>query len=200
MASTEISGRRKASKRPFPAAASEPSANGPVQATDLSPVAAKKSKPHEPAPSKSKSRKENDVTVGHKVNDSENHDKENLGTKQVLVFNWTSDELTQLITNLSACLPRNDNVKYTTLIDKLDWEKVRFGQYTAAQCKDKWMQIVTKLRRFRTLTDMVTDAKAWLKHPWSSYSSSKKQETSRDAKKTSYSLFPLLLGKKRKIQ
>ncbi|GIX89082.1 nucleolar transcription factor 1 [Caerostris extrusa] len=61
MASTEISGRRKASKRPFPAAASEPSTNGPVQATDLSPVAAKKSKPnHESAPSKSKSRKEND--------------------------------------------------------------------------------------------------------------------------------------------
>lgn len=63
----------------------------------------------------------------------------------VLVFNWTPEELAQLITNLSACLPRNDNVKYTTLIDKLDWEKVRFGQYTAAQCKEKWMQIVTKV-------------------------------------------------------
>ncbi|GFV70649.1 nucleolar transcription factor 1 [Trichonephila clavipes] len=60
MASTETSGRRKASKRPFPAAASDPSANGPVQATDLSPVAAKKSKPTDPAPSKSKGRKEND--------------------------------------------------------------------------------------------------------------------------------------------
>lgn len=65
--------------------------------------------------------------------------------KLVLVFNWTAEELAQLITNLSACLPRNDNVKYTTLIDKLDWEKVRFGQYTAAQCKEKWMQIVTKV-------------------------------------------------------
>ncbi|GBM04880.1 hypothetical protein AVEN_211824-1 [Araneus ventricosus] len=129
MVSTEISGQRKASKRPFPAAASELSANGPVQATNRSPVAAKESKPHEPTPSKPKSRKEKDVTVGHKVNDSENHGKENLGTKQVLVFNWTSDELSQLITNLSACLPRNDNVKYTTVIDKLDWEKVRFGQF-----------------------------------------------------------------------
>lgn len=66
----------------------------------------------------------------------------------MLVFNWTPEELAQLITNLSACLPRNDNVKYTTLIDKLDWEKVRFGQYTAAQCKEKWMQIVTKVCPF----------------------------------------------------
>lgn len=66
----------------------------------------------------------------------------------MLVFNWTPEELAQLITNLSACLPRNDNVKYTTLIDKLDWEKVRFGQYTAAQCKEKWMQIVTKVCTF----------------------------------------------------
>lgn len=69
----------------------------------------------------------------------------------VLVFNWTPEELAQLITNLSACLPRNDNVKYTTLIDKLDWEKVRFGQYTAAQCKEKWMQIVTKVCNFASL-------------------------------------------------
>lgn len=36
------------------------------------------------------------------------------------------------------------------------------------------MEIQSKLRRFRTLTDMVHDAKEWLKTPWTSYSSNRK--------------------------
>lgn len=128
----------------------------------------------------------------------EQQDKENRDNRQILAFGWTSEELSQLISNLTICLPKCDNVKYSTLIEKLDWEKVRFGSYSASECKEKWMQIMTRLRRFRTLTDMVTDAKEWLKHPWSSYSSSKKQKHPEMPKKPLTPYFRYFLEKRQK--
>lgn len=84
----------------------------------------------------------------------------------VASLTWSVDELGQLVSNLAQCLPANDLVKYTTMVEKVDWEKVRFGSYTAAQCKEKWAQLMQKLRRYRTLTDLVGDAREWLKRPW----------------------------------
>lgn len=60
MATAETSGRRKASKRPFPAAASEAASNGPVLAAEATASSAKKAKAHEASPSKAKVKKEND--------------------------------------------------------------------------------------------------------------------------------------------
>ncbi|XP_054152581.1 nucleolar transcription factor 1-like [Oppia nitens] len=87
---------------------------------------------------------------------------------------WPTDDLNTLINNLAKCLPKNDVAKYLTLIEKLDFEKVRFGRYSAQECKDKWFEIMNRLRRYRTLTDMVGDARVWLKAPWQTYNNSKK--------------------------
>lgn len=84
----------------------------------------------------------------------------------VASLSWSLEELGQLVGNLAQCLPANDLVKYSTMVEKVDWERVRFGPYSAAQCKDKWAQLMQKLRRYRTLTDLVGDAREWLKHPW----------------------------------
>ncbi|XP_064480273.1 nucleolar transcription factor 1-A-like [Ornithodoros turicata] len=86
-------------------------------------------------------------------------------SKGVSVLGWSTEELNQLLQNLEKCLPANDTVKYTTMVEKVDWEKVRFSTYSAAQCKEKWSQLMQKLRRYRTLTDLVTDAHAWLLQP-----------------------------------
>lgn len=118
--------------------------------------------------------------------------------KQVLVFEWTVDELNQLVTNLSTCLPKTDSTKYSTQIDKLDWEKVKFSTYTASQCKEKWSQVMTRLRRFRTLTDMVVDAKEWVKHPWSSFTNTKKQKHPDLPKKPLTPYFRYFLEKREK--
>lgn len=81
-------------------------------------------------------------------------------------LSWSLEELGQLVGNLAACLPAHDLVKYSTMVEKVDWERVRFGPYSAAQCKDKWAQLMGKLRRYRTLTDLVGDAREWLRRPW----------------------------------
>ncbi|KAG0415436.1 hypothetical protein HPB47_007412 [Ixodes persulcatus] len=81
-------------------------------------------------------------------------------------LSWSLEDLGHLVANLASCLPPNDLIKYNTMVEKLDWEKVRFGSYSAADCKDKWTQVMHKLRRYRTLTDLVIDARDWLKQPW----------------------------------
>ncbi|EEC15746.1 high mobility group protein, putative, partial [Ixodes scapularis] len=81
-------------------------------------------------------------------------------------LSWSLEDLGHLVANLASCLPPNDLIKYNTMVEKLDWEKVRFGSYSAADCKDKWTQVMQKLRRYRTLTDLVIDARDWLKQPW----------------------------------
>uniref|UniRef100_A0A1E1XCU3 Putative upstream binding transcription factor rna polymerase i n=1 Tax=Amblyomma aureolatum TaxID=187763 RepID=A0A1E1XCU3_9ACAR len=84
----------------------------------------------------------------------------------VASLSWSVEELGQLVSNLAQCLPANDLVKYTTMVEKVDWEKVCFGSHTATECKEKWTQLMQKLRRYRTLTDLVGDAREWLKRPW----------------------------------
>ncbi|XP_067118779.1 nucleolar transcription factor 1-A-like [Centruroides vittatus] len=197
--------RRKGGKRP----PTDPT-NGPStpSVNEASGSSAKKAKTETSTAQKNRAKKEGEaisatIKIEKKNKESgasgdEQQDKENHDNRQILAFGWTSEELSQLISNLTICLPKYDNVKYSTLIEKLDWEKVRFGNYSASECKEKWMQIMTKLRRFRTLTDMITDAKEWLKHPWSSYCSSKKQKHPEMPKKPLTPYFRYFLEKRQK--
>lgn len=97
---------------------------------------------------------------------TKNGDGETHEHSDVASLSWSVEELGQLVSNLAQCLPANDLVKYTTMVEKVDWEKVRFGTHTAPECKEKWAQLMQKLRRYRTLTDLVGDAREWLKRPW----------------------------------
>ncbi|XP_023234280.1 nucleolar transcription factor 1-like [Centruroides sculpturatus] len=197
--------RRKGGKRPPTDPTNGPSAPSVNEASGST---AKKAKTETSTAQKNRAKKEGEaisttIKIEKKNKESgasgdEQQDKENHDNRQILAFGWTSEELSQLISNLTICLPKYDNVKYSTLIEKLDWEKVRFGNYSASECKEKWMQIMTKLRRFRTLTDMITDAKEWLKHPWSSYCSSKKQKHPEMPKKPLTPYFRYFLEKRQK--
>ena len=42
-------------------------------------------------------------------------------------------------------MPNDDNVKYSTMADKLEWDKVQVGQHTPSDCKDQWTCITTKV-------------------------------------------------------
>lgn len=108
--------------------------------------------------------------------------QEQISTPKVVIssvtsnatLGWDTEDLNTLINNLAKCLPKNDVAKFSTLVEKLDWEKVRFSNYSAQECKDKWFQVMSRLRRYRTLTDMVSDARVWLKAPWQTYNNAKK--------------------------
>jgi len=61
---------------------------------------------------------------------------------------WSTEDLNTLINNLAKCLPKNDVAKFSTLVEKLDWEKVRFSNYSAQECKDKWFQVMSRVCLF----------------------------------------------------
>uniref|UniRef100_T1JB35 HMG box domain-containing protein n=1 Tax=Strigamia maritima TaxID=126957 RepID=T1JB35_STRMM len=94
-------------------------------------------------------------------------------SKQGTIEDWTNEDLAKLIENLGANLPKSDTVKYSTQVDRIDWNTVQFGEHTAEECKEKWAVIMTKLRRFRTLSELTIDAKEWVKQPWMTYNNSK---------------------------
>ncbi|XP_050039503.1 nucleolar transcription factor 1-like [Dermacentor andersoni] len=136
-----------------------------AQATaTINPPRRKSSGPKRPAPAATPDDSDSDGATTPKR--TKNGDGGAPEHSDVASLSWSVDELGQLVSNLAQCLPPNDLVKYTTMVEKVDWEKVCFGSYTAAQCKEKWAQLMQKLRRYRTLTDLVGDAREWLKRPW----------------------------------
>jgi len=50
-----------------------------------------------------------------------------------------------LLDQIQAVLPNDDNVKYSTMADRLEWDEVKVGQYTPSECKDQWLNITTKV-------------------------------------------------------
>ena len=57
-----------------------------------------------------------------------------------------------LLDQIQAVMPNDDNVKYSTMADKLEWDKVVVGQHTPAECKDQWICITTKVSSHLLLT------------------------------------------------
>uniref|UniRef100_X2B108 HMG box domain-containing protein n=1 Tax=Capitella teleta TaxID=283909 RepID=X2B108_CAPTE len=86
---------------------------------------------------------------------------------------WSKGDVEQLLQGMLAMLPADDVAKYSTRQDKVDWSTVTFGVYSAEKCKRKWEEISAKIRKYRTLGELVTEAlnapeeisKAGHKHP-----------------------------------
>jgi len=78
----------------------------------------------------------------------------NMNACCVVVAEWKQSEVLALLDRIQAVLPNDDNVKYSTMADRLVWDEVKVGQYTPAECKDQWINITTKVTRV-TLRDAI---------------------------------------------
>lgn len=64
-----------------------------------------------------------------------------------LSVDWKSDEVLELLERIETVLPNDEkSLKYSTMADKLDWEKVKFASYTGKECKEQWIHVTTKVR------------------------------------------------------
>lgn len=70
------------------------------------------------------------------------------------VLNWDKVDIDALILAIEAGLPKSDHLKFTTATEKFDWKKVSTAlrNRTDQECKEKWLEIQARLRRYRTLT------------------------------------------------
>ncbi|XP_050542870.1 nucleolar transcription factor 1-A-like [Daktulosphaira vitifoliae] len=72
---------------------------------------------------------------------------------------WPCDDIQKLLSQIEILLPKNDGSTFRTRLSKIDWEKVKFGKYDKDECQTTWMAIQDQLKTFKTLGDLVKDAK-----------------------------------------
>ncbi|XP_056309296.1 nucleolar transcription factor 1 [Danio aesculapii] len=79
---------------------------------------------------------------------------------------WVQDDVLKLLDAMKVNLPDKDLAKYKTSESHLDWEKVAFDAYSAEVCKQKWQEVSREIRKFRTLTELIVDARDYIKNPY----------------------------------
>lgn len=79
---------------------------------------------------------------------------------------WTQDDLTTLLDRMHALVPESDTLKFKTTELHFDWEKVKFGPYSGEVCREKWLKLTTEIRKYRTMTELLIDAREFVKNPY----------------------------------
>ncbi|XP_078465022.1 nucleolar transcription factor 1-like isoform X1 [Lampetra fluviatilis] len=79
---------------------------------------------------------------------------------------WSKQDLFMLLERMKSVIPENDSMKFKTTEQHLDWEKVKFSNFTGDMCKEKWLKLSSEIRKFRTLTELLVDAKEHVKNPY----------------------------------
>ena len=61
------------------------------------------------------------------------------------------DDTKELISRMRDVLPKHDTMRYDTAAKHLDWETVKFGSFSAAECKNKWVKVSANVSRYQLL-------------------------------------------------
>ncbi|CAK6448887.1 unnamed protein product, partial [Pipistrellus nathusii] len=77
---------------------------------------------------------------------------------------WPKEDIVKLLDRLKKNLPSNDKRTFKTTQSRMDWRKVAFKGYSGEMCKLKWLDISRKIRKYRTLTELVREAKEHVKN------------------------------------
>ncbi|XP_048216634.1 upstream-binding factor 1-like protein 1 [Perognathus longimembris pacificus] len=78
---------------------------------------------------------------------------------------WSKKDMLMLLDHIEKNLPFDDNLTFKKSQTCLDWGKVAFKHFSGEMCKLKWLEISNKLRKSRTLSDLVHEAKERTKNP-----------------------------------
>nr|XP_004661943.2 upstream-binding factor 1-like protein 1 [Jaculus jaculus] len=78
---------------------------------------------------------------------------------------WSAKDTLRLMECMEENLLSNDSRAFQKSQADLDWEKVAFEPFTGEMCRLKWQEISQKLRKFRTLSELVLEAKEQVTHP-----------------------------------
>ncbi|XP_076718602.1 upstream-binding factor 1-like protein 1 [Callospermophilus lateralis] len=78
---------------------------------------------------------------------------------------WSDNNILRLLENIENNVQCNDNETFKTTLSNMDWETIAFNHFSAEMCKGKWLEISRKLRKLRTLKELVLEAKECVKIP-----------------------------------
>lgn len=75
-----------------------------------------------------------------------------------------------LVSHIESQLPKKDNTRYNVALDRIDWNSVCFDTHSAEDCKKAALAVMQNVRKHRTLTEMIGDAKNFALNPHRSMS------------------------------
>ncbi|XP_028285836.1 nucleolar transcription factor 1-like [Parambassis ranga] len=79
---------------------------------------------------------------------------------------WTKENLQMLLAKLKASIPEAERCfVYSKAQKSVDWNKVAFPPFSPAECEEKWKQILQKMRKIRSLTELITEAEDVISNP-----------------------------------
>lgn len=79
----------------------------------------------------------------------------------------------------------------------MDWEQIKFKEFSAEECKKYWEYIQARIRRFRILAEMIPDARTWLSQPWTNFYKSKDHNRHPEMPKKPLSMYMLYYSERR---
>ncbi|CAH1377994.1 hypothetical protein MTP99_019375 [Tenebrio molitor] len=78
---------------------------------------------------------------------------------------WPDQDIIELINRMDSNIPDRDILAYRSRVEKLNWDNVAFKMYSAEECKETWLKVQKRIRRFRLLREILNDAKDWVTAP-----------------------------------
>ncbi|XP_059934675.1 upstream-binding factor 1-like protein 1 [Mesoplodon densirostris] len=79
---------------------------------------------------------------------------------------WSKEDIVKLLECMENNIPSNDRRTFKTTQSQMDWEKVAFKDFSGEMCKLKWLELSYNLRKFRTLKELVLEAKENVDNPY----------------------------------
>ncbi|XP_005095020.1 nucleolar transcription factor 1 [Aplysia californica] len=77
---------------------------------------------------------------------------------------WTYEERQELLDSVLK-LTKDESKSFTSVLKTFDWEKIEVGERTAEECKEEFVNVTSKVRRYRTMAEIIVDAQAAKNEP-----------------------------------
>ncbi|XP_017289850.1 nucleolar transcription factor 1-A-like [Kryptolebias marmoratus] len=79
---------------------------------------------------------------------------------------WTNENLMKLLSSMKGCIPEGEKTtNYHKGIKSVDWNKVAFPPFSPEECREKWANIMEKMRKLRSLTELIAEAEDVISDP-----------------------------------
>ncbi|XP_044193127.1 nucleolar transcription factor 1-like isoform X3 [Thunnus albacares] len=79
---------------------------------------------------------------------------------------WTKANLQKLLAAMKTNLSQNDRMRtFYQGMKSLDWDKVAFPPFSPEACQEKWKDMLRKMRKIRTLTELIVEAEDVISNP-----------------------------------
>uniref|UniRef100_A0A1A7Y3N7 Secretogranin-3 n=1 Tax=Iconisemion striatum TaxID=60296 RepID=A0A1A7Y3N7_9TELE len=79
---------------------------------------------------------------------------------------WTNENLTKLLASLKVSIPDQERlIDYQLGLKTVNWDKVAFPPFSPEECKQKWAQIIKKMRKRRSITELIDEAQTVVSDP-----------------------------------